>query len=65
MNVRFTQKPTQREVTLSRQVSTQAAVLVQQYGSEESDAREWPNRDNVENTRTRLLAYISELEGKR
>jgi hypothetical protein len=65
MNANFTRKPTKREVASARDVSEHARTLVAEYANEVSDAREWPNRENVQNTRIALLAYISDLERNR
>ncbi len=62
MNATFTRQPTSDERLLAGEASDAARRLVQSYANEVSDAREWPNGDNVENTRTHLLAYIAHLE---
>lgn len=64
MNAHFTREPTPTERGWAVVASEEARTLVRLYANEVSDAREWPNRDNVENTRTVLLAYIARLEAK-
>lgn len=62
MNVNFTKKPTADERRLASMVSGKAEELVYDFGSQSSDGHEWDNRTNILNTKTRLLAYIAELE---
>jgi hypothetical protein len=62
MNATFTRRPTRAERQAAELASATAVELVQAFASEVSDSHEWPNKDNVDNTRTNLLAYIAELE---
>lgn len=64
MNAHFTREPTATERRYSEAASLKARQLVQYYANEVSDASQWPNRNNVDNTRTHLLAYIAQLEAK-
>lgn len=62
MNAHFTQEPTKHERHTSDRVSDTALKLVDEFAAEVRDSMEWPNSENVYNTRVRLLAYIAELE---
>lgn len=42
--------------------SSLAKQLLDDYAAEVSDAREWPNKENVRRTRAALADYIFELE---
>jgi hypothetical protein len=64
MNATFTRNPSPRENQLAQLASDKARRLVSAYAKEVGDSHEWPNRDNVHNTGTHLLAYIAELERK-
>lgn len=64
MNASFTKKPTPAEHTFAKTVSAEARKLVSEYANEVSAGSEWNNLDNIDNTRTRLLSYISALELK-
>jgi hypothetical protein len=65
MNATILSKPTEAETIKANRASKAARKLVTEFASQVSDAREWPNRDNVETTRIHLLAYIAQLEGQR
>lgn len=64
MNAHFTKKPSKLETQLATYASEEAQKLVREFAGEVGDAHEWPNKENVDNTRTRLLAYIAGLESE-